>query len=176
MYDGWWQSEAYFADVAKEIRQEFTFRNKIEGPTLSLLTKIQNCNSVCLNIRRTDFLNNPTLNTTSLAYFERAAQYMIGALDTPSFFVFSDDIEWCLENIKLAAPTTFVTHDHKGHKFGNYLQMMAACHHFIIPNSSFAWWAVWLNDAPNKVVVAPQKWLNGDFNTNDLVPEHWVRL
>ena len=67
-----------------------------------------------------------------------------------SLFVFSDDIEWCQENLSFDVPTTFVTHDYKGPKFQYYLHLMCLCDHFIIPNSTFAWWAAWLSNSPQK--------------------------
>ena len=140
IYDGWWQSEKYFQSVADQIRQEFTFKKAILPNSLSLLQNIQQSNSICLNVRRTDFLKSNALNTTNLDYFLRGVDYIVERIDKPAFFIFSDDIDWCRQNINLKHPTTIVTHDLKGEKFGNYLQLMKACKHFIIPNSSFAWW------------------------------------
>ena len=72
-----------------------------------------------------------------------------------------------------------VSYEHKGNKFGNYLKLLSACHHFIIPNSSFAWWGVWLSNQQNKIVIAPRAWygekkLNDE--TIDLIPDNWIRI
>ena len=177
VYEGWWQSEQYFAEVADEIRADFTFKEGILPSSAEVHQKIQTTNSVCLNVRRTDFLKVPWLNSTDMDYFLRAVKYMAEHVADPSFFVFSDDIEWCRENIRLDYPVTIVGHEHKGRKFGNYQQLMKACKHFIIPNSSYAWWAVWLNENPSKVVVAPKIWFaDAEINTGDVIPESWVRL
>ena len=64
--------------------------------------------------------------------------------DNLHFYIFSDEIEWCKENINWDLPITFVDHSVKGPKFSNYFQLMISCNHFIIPNSTFAWWAAWL--------------------------------
>ncbi|MEM8906560.1 MAG: alpha-1,2-fucosyltransferase, partial [Bacteroidota bacterium] len=176
-YDGWWQSETYFRTVAPEIRKAFRFKTPVLEAARPLLEKIEQHNSICLNVRRTDFLKVDTLNTTNLAYFERGAQYLAERITEPHFFIFSDDIEWCQKNIQLPHPIQVVGHEIKGRKFGNYLQLMKACKHYIIPNSSFAWWAIWLNERPEKIVVAPKNWFNDpDINTTDLVPSNWVRL
>lgn len=177
LYDGWWQSEKYFSSVADHIRKEFVFIDPIIPKSTALFEKIQTTNAICLNVRRTDFLKVTALNTTNLDYFLRAAKYMAERIDQPHFYVFSDDIEWSAANIKLDHPTTIVTHDHKGRKYGNYLQLMKACKHYIIPNSSFAWWAIWLNESKEKIVVAPKNWFtDSTFDTADLVPQNWVRL
>lgn len=177
VYDGWWQGEKYFENVKKEVREAFSFKQGILPESRELHEKIMSTNSVCLNVRRTDFLTTPTLNATNLEYFLEAAKQMGEMIEAPHFFIFSDDIEWCAENIVLDYPIDIVSHEVKGWKFGNYLQLMKSCKNFIIPNSSFAWWAVWLNENQDRKVIAPKNWFNeGDFNTSDLVPEEWLRI
>ncbi|MFK7809342.1 MAG: alpha-1,2-fucosyltransferase [Saprospiraceae bacterium] len=175
--EGWFQSPKYFEDIAPLIRKEFTFVKPVLEVSQDLLKKIKSTNAVCLNVRRTDFLKVDNLNTTNLEYFQEAARYIGDHVKNPTFFIFSDDVQWCLENIQLDHPTQVIGHEHKGEKFGNYMQLMIACKHYIIPNSSFAWWAVWLNANKNKKVVAPKNWFNDSaIDTSDLVPEDWVRL
>ena len=54
---------------------------------------------------------------------------------------------------------------------------MKYCDHHIIANSSFSWWAAWLNQNPNQLVIAPKKWFGEgfkDYNMKDFYPENWV--
>lgn len=177
IYEGWWQSERYFSEISEEVRKIFTFVAPILKYSKPLFKKINNTNSICLNVRRTDFLKVDDLNTTNKNYFLNAAAKMATLVDNPHFFIFSDDVEWCAENLQLAHPTTLVDHSHKGEKFGNYLQLMKACKHYIIPNSSFAWWAVWLNENEEKRVIAPRNWFNSEaYDTSDLVSKEWMRM
>ena len=177
IYEGWWQSERYFSPIAEDIRRVFRFKKPILEKSQKLAKQIEKVNSVCLNVRRTDFLKTESLNTTNKSYFLRSVEKIAERVSEPHFFIFSDDVEWCAENLNLEFPTTLVSHDHKGEKFGNYMQLMKACKHFIIPNSSFAWWAVWLNEHEEKIVIAPKNWFNGDeYDTSDLVPKEWIRM
>lgn len=177
VYEGWWQSERYFADIAEIIRREFSYSIPLLPGARAMLDRIQSSQSVCLNVRRTDFLQVDNLNTTDRDYFLRSADYLAERLSDPVFFVFSDDLEWCEQHLQLPYPVVFVPHRIKGEKFGNYHQLMQACRHYIIPNSSFAWWAVWLNDHPDKMVIAPRRWFNEPgIDTSDLVPDDWIRL
>ena len=177
IFEGWFQSHRYFSDITPLIKQRFTFKNAILPKSQDLLHKIKTTNAVCLNVRRTDFLKVDTLNTTNLAYFLKAAKLIAERTKDPEFFVFSDDVAWCRQHILLDHPVTVVGHEHKGEKFGNYMQLMIACRHFIIPNSSFAWWAVWLNDDVDKIVVAPKNWFTDPtIDTSDLVLDSWLRI
>ena len=177
IYEGWWQSEQYFSEVREEIKQEFSFKHPNLPLSENLFQKIEATNSVCLNVRRTDFLKVATLNTTTKTYFLNAVDLMANKVPSPHFFIFSDDIPWCRENLQLPYPFEVIGHEHKGQKFGNYLKLMKTCKHFIIPNSSFAWWAVWMNDQPDKIVIAPKNWFSEeDIDTSDLVPKSWIRI
>lgn len=177
IYNGWFQSPRYFAGVEDRVREHFRFARPILPESRELLARIEGTNAVCLNVRRTDFLKDATLNATDLAYFLRGVDYFGQTLEAPHFFVFSDDVAWCRENFELPFPTEVVGHEHKGFKFGNYLHLMQRCRHYLIPNSSFAWWAAWLNEGADKVVVAPKNWFaDPEIDTSDLVPAAWVRL
>lgn len=173
---GYWQSEKYFANIANEIIDDFTLKHPVLKSSLRLYNDIVSKNAVCINFRRTDFLNN-ALGVTSMEYYEKAISYIIDNVADPYFFVYSDDIAWCHQNFFITQPFSIIDHTHKGEKFGNYFLLMQSCKHFIIPNSSFAWWAAWLAKHPNKIVIAPSIWfVNANHNTSDLIPEQWIRL
>jgi hypothetical protein len=92
------------------------------------------------------------------------------------FFVFSDDYEWAKDNLVFDAPTIFVKPSPDGLECHD-LYAMSLCKHNVIANSSFSWWGAWLNQNPNKIVVAPRKWfVAGPQTTNDLIPESWIRI
>jgi hypothetical protein len=179
--DGYWQSDKYFKPIEAIIRKDFSFAPFTLQKNFELANKITVNNSVCINIRRGDFVNDKHSNKrhgfVGLEYVANAVKLVSTSVQNPSFYVFSDEIEWCKENIKLPFPTIFIDNTHAGDKFADYLQLMTLCKHFIIPNSSFAWWAAWLNTNPDKIVVAPKKWFNnGPTDTQDILPEGWIKL
>ncbi len=95
--------------------------------------------------------------------------------DDYHFYVFSDDINWCIATLSDLSPhMRFVNCPSIYHAL--YLQSL--CQHNIISNSSFAWWAAWLNKNPNKVVIAPKQWFvpNNQSNSNDIIPAGWYQL
>lgn len=179
--NGFWQTEKYFADIANVIKQDFEFKHLLSGSTLDLANKIESVNSVCVNVRRADFVNNPIASKHHGAigtdWYAEAIKIIKTKVSNPEIFVFSDEVEWCEQNLKFDLPTTYVTHEHKGPKFNFYLDLMTRCKHFVIPNSTFGWWAAWLANYPEKTVIAPNRWfLAENVDSSDIIPKNWIRL
>lgn len=180
---GYWQSPKYFSDIEDVIKKAFTFKKPLSPIASELSKQILNTEAVCINVRRGDFVHLKTANAMHgvlpIEYYHHAINLIAEKINTPHFFIFSDDIEWCTENIKSPYPLTIVNHDYAGKKFKDYLQLMICCKHFIIPNSTFAWWAAWLNTHKEKIVIAPQNWFQDkklNAETFDLMPENWMRI
>lgn len=175
--DGYWQSEKYFIDIADVIREDLT--PKVSGSdTYEVLKEsITQCNAVSIHIRRGDYVTNSKANCyfkpCEAEYYQKAIQYLVKYISNPVFFVFSDDILWAKANFKIDFPTYFV----EGNSAQEDLWLMASCGYQIIANSTFSWWGAWLNQQPDKIVIAPQTWFSTKrFNTQDLLPETWIRL
>ncbi len=176
-FSGYWQTERYFKEIEPLIRSEFTFKEAMGAKQQELLEKIKNSNSVCVNVRRGDFLTNANLGFQGADYFQRAQPIVQERVKDPTYFVFSDEVDWCEANLRFDGPVNFVSHDFAGRKFQDYLRLMAGCKHYIIPNSSFAWWAVWFNQSNDKLVIAPKVWFRDtSLNTKDLLPADWIRV
>jgi hypothetical protein len=179
--DGFWQSYKYFEAFESEIRKEFSFRNKFDDINEQLSIEIQSTNSVCLNVRRLDFVSSHKTNkfhgVCDMDYFNRAIAIIASRITDFKIFVFSDDIPWCQENMKTNYPMQIVGPEYAGEKYQYKFRHMSLCKHFIIPNSTFGWWAAWLNNDPDKIVIAPKKWFNDPtIDTRDLIPEGWIRI
>jgi hypothetical protein len=174
---GYWQTYKYFEQFESIMRNDFSFTNKVSGSAEEMLNKIKSCNSVLINVRRTDYLNTDYHGVMGNDYINKGVNIINSKIDNPHYFIFSDDIQWCVDNIKLDKPMTIVDHSYKGDKFGYYLQLMIACKHFIIPNSTFAWWAAWLNPDRNNMVITPYNWFTDpNINTSDLILPSWMRI
>ncbi len=176
--DGLWQSEKYFKDFRDDILSLYNF-NKIKNKekNISFLKKIDFSKSICLNVRRTDFINNPEHNVVNINYYKNAVSNFINILgNNPEIYVFSDDLEWCKKNLKFNN-INFVEHEYAGHKFYDYLYLMSSFKNFIIPNSSFGWWACWLSKYKDKIIMTPERWSGLiDESLIDIVPPEWQRI
>ncbi len=177
--DGLWQSENYFKNFRNEILNLYNF-DKINKKkrNIEFIKKIDLSKSICLNVRRTDFLNNPEHNVSSIKYYINAINKFKEIIGSKfKVYIFSDDLEWCKENLEFIDDKEFVEHEYAGHKFYDYLYLMSSFKNFIIPNSSFAWWACWLSKQKNKNVVTPKKWSGlVDESLIDVVPSKWIRI
>jgi hypothetical protein len=88
-------------------------------------------------------------------------------------FIFSDDIDWCKENLNIKYDHTFIENTEPIED----IRLMTSCNHNVIANSTFSWWGAWLNTNPSKIVIAPKKWFNDSrINIMDLIPKEWTRL
>ncbi len=176
---GYWQSERYFKVIEDIIRRVFAFKTSLSARNQELADEIASCNAVSLHIRRGDYANNAKTNAThglcSLDYYKAAVHYISTRVKQPVFFIFSDDIAWVKDNLKMDFPCHYVDHnvDAESH---NDMRLMSLCQHHIIANSSFSWWGAWLNPRVEKIVVAPRKWFANGTKTEDLFPQGWVTL
>jgi len=174
---GYWQNFRYFESISNIIKEDFSFIQPIGENCIPILNKIKNCNSVCLNVRRTDFINNSTHKTLDSNYYKKAEQIISKSIKNPVFFVFSDDIEWCKKNINPDYETHFIEHEYAGEKFKDYLNLMSNCKHFIIPNSSFALWAAWFSTNKDKEIILPEFWLyNPIIKTEEVFNHPFIKI
>jgi hypothetical protein len=178
---GYWQSERYFADAATAIRADFTFRQPLSEANAAIAEKIgAGGTAVSLHVRRgdyvTDLRTNAILGALAVDYYRCAIRYLAERIETPEFFIFSDDISWVRAQLQIDYPCHYIDHN-CGHESYNDMRLMGLCSHHIIANSSFSWWGAWLNACPDKIVVAPSHWFaDRSIYVDDLFPEGWVRL
>jgi len=176
---GYWQSEQYFADVADVIRQEFSFKLKLEGRNKEMAERISSENAVSLHVRRGDYVKDKktlaTHGVCSLEYYQLAVSLLVEQVKKPVFYVFSDDIPWVRDNLRIDFPVHYVDHN-TGSQSYNDMRLMSLCKHHIIANSSFSWWGAWLNPDAGKIVYTPKNWFANGTDTSDLIPASWVRI
>lgn len=177
--DGFWQSEKYFKDKRLTLLEDFSYRKEPSIKNTLLLKEIKTNDAVSLHVRRGDYASNKSTNAyhglTSLDYYKTAVELISKNVKNPHFYIFSDEPEWCKKNLQIDFPTVYISHNKDG---SEDMRLMRHCKHNIIANSSFSWWGGWLNNHPNKIVIAPKVWFqNKESNDgSEIVPESWMRL
>tara|TARA_R110002167_G_scaffold168187_1_gene365822 strand:- start:1734 stop:2540 length:807 start_codon:yes stop_codon:yes gene_type:complete len=177
---GYWQSGKYFKTCADDIRKDFTFKTELSHKNKELADSIGSMNAVSLHVRRGDYVSNSKTQKThglcSLGYYQSAIEFISSEVSSPHFFIFSDDIDWVKNNLKIGFPVTYVGNNQGVDSF-NDMRLMSLCKHHVIANSSFSWWGAWLNPDPDKIVVAPKCWFyNYPVDTSDLYCDGWALL
>lgn len=177
-YDGYFQNENYFKHIRTRLIQDFSLKGNLDEKNVEMLNKIKESNSISVHIRRGDYVTLASANkfhgTCSLEYYAKAIEYISEKVGEPHFFLFSDDIPWVLENLKIDYPYTVV--DINGcEKAYCDIELMKNCKHNIIANSSFSWWGAWLNENPKKIVIAPKHWTAQRVKC-DIVPKGWKKI
>ena len=169
--EGCWQTEKYFADITDLLRQDFSFQNlSLSTQNQEFLDQIRQCVSVGVHVRRGDYLKAEDLygGICTEEYYQRAISRMKETVPFAEFFIFTNDVNWCKETMK---GEEFHIVDCNSEETG-YLDMMlmSECKHQIIANSSFSWWAAWLNRNEDKKIIAPKRWLNR-YDMSDIYTE-----
>lgn len=174
---GWYESPKYFDGIDDVLKKEFkpidmSFNNDI----MNMIDDIENCESVCVGIRRGDFQdqnNREYCFVCDESYYEKAIKKMENIVKSAKFYFFTDDPDWVKEQLNLPSDSVVVGDNLT--KYDNKLYIMSLCKHFIISNSSYVWWSQHLSENPNKKVIAPDRWRNYDYNLNtDIYEDNWI--
>jgi len=167
---GYFQSEKYFN--IKKIKELFEPTDEIKNYIITKYETQLKQNTCSIHVRRGDYLKLSAHHPVcDLEYYNKAIAMMPS--DT-KFLVFSDDIKWCKDNF-IGDRFEFIMEELDIID----LYLMSFCNNNIIANSTFSWWGAWLNNNKNKLVIAPSKWFGvakGDINTNDIIPENWIKI
>lgn len=174
---GYWQSEKYFKDIRQILLREFSFPQKAKEKTAQLCTELLAENSVSIHIRRSDYLSEQNRsvygNICTEQYYQNAIDYMEQHIENPQYYIFSDDLEWACNYFR--GNNYIVVDKNRGKDSYIDMYLMSQCKHNIIANSSFSWWAAWLNTNSEKKVLAPKRWFQNHDKEN-IVCEDWIRI
>ena len=164
--EGYFQSYKYFEEFKQDIINSFTFKFDILNKCQNIIS--QYLNPVAIHVRRGDYVKHPGYWAITPEYIQTALNCFLDQEYT--FLVFSDDIEWC----KQVFPEGVIFIE--GNNQFEDLCLMSLCDHSIIANSSYSWWGAYLNQNPNKKVIAPSNRFIPAKPLNDLYPKNWTTI
>lgn len=174
---GYFQAEDYFQELRNDLLKAFTLRGQLDVFNQSFIERINSGNSVSLHVRRGDYLGSP-FTLLDMDYYRKSIELIKGRVENPVFYVFSNDLDWVVENFDFDIELVLVNHN-VGEKSYLDLVLMSCCKHNIIANSSFSWWGAWLNQNEDKIVIAPSRWIHDtDYasTTDALFPKGWIKI
>ena len=121
---------------------------------------------VSIHVRRTDYLSLSHIHLNlSSEYYSNAISHF--STEKSIFIIFSDDVTFIQNEPLFQNLPNKVIVDNPDDEYCFWL--MSACTHNIIANSSYSWWASYINSNPDKLVIAPNRW----FGTSG--PQHKIR-
>lgn len=180
---GYWQSEKYFAQHKAVLDKIFTSWKMWDTASEYDLTVIEDAGprSTFLGVRRGDYVQKQDYHgLMPMEYYQEGLKIIAKKIGlTPVVYVFSDEPEWCADNLRIdypfvVLPCRMTTKKVLGREDID-MGLMSACHNAVIPNSTFSWWGAWLGQEKN--VVAPKKWFTTpDLDWKDIVPERWTQI
>lgn len=172
MVYGYFQSDRYFSNIKREILNEFSLKKQMHlintYPGIELIKKR---NSVCVSIKIEHNVDNDLYGVCKRDYWKRAITYMIGHVQDPLFFICSDNVDYVKKNI-IDCDRYDVIFQSKDFPVHITLAVMGMCKHYIIGNTSFGWWAQYFSENPDKIVLAPSKWMLTEIPV-DIYQEGW---
>jgi hypothetical protein len=177
---GIWQSPKYFEFYKNDIIKNFQIKESSIQNVLEKSRELKTSNSVSIHIRRGDYLRKPIILDW---HGIMPREYYINAFDTlnskkrvDKVYYFSDDPEWVKSELMPHIPGEIISNNISTSQYEDFY-LMQQCQNNIVANSSFSWWAAYLNPNPNKIVIAPKKWFNSaPNNTKDLFPPDWITI
>ena len=179
--EGYFQSEKYFIDIRDIIINQFTIKDDLSNYSKSILNLIITSKNTCsVHVRRGDFVNeiNQKIHgSCSLKYYITAIQKIQKIRKKTKFFVFSDDVNWCRENLKLE--NVIIINNNEKRIPHEDIHLMSLCDDNIISNSTFGWWGAWLNQNEFKTVIAPNRWFSNEkleLQSKFIVCNDWIKI
>ncbi len=176
---GYWQNDDIIEDYRDSLISESKPKHPISKANNHFLKSILSGNSVALHFRRGDYVSKPLSRKVhavcSNDYYYKGIEFLQKNINDLRFFIFSDDIRWVKNNFDFKKNLTYISNS--GPEF-EHLYLMSQCKHQITANSTFSWWAAWLNDNPEKIVITPEYWYY-DTKLNETtirIPRNWIKI
>lgn len=172
-YEGYWQALGYISDIRKQISKIYSFPS-INHYSQKVLSQILASDSVGIHVRRGDYLKDPDFGgICGERYYSRAIALFLSDENKHTFFVFSNDIEWCKSHFEelLFNQNIIYVDGNMGNESMYDMYLMSQCHNLIIANSTFSWWGAFLNDKGGSI-IAPSPWVDRDVQP-DIYEPSW---
>lgn len=171
--DGYFQSEEYFKQYREELLKQIQPKYEPEDEYLKALGEISNCNSVAVHVRRSDFKKDNCEFHYLLdeGYYRNAIKKIRLEVENPVFFWFSDDMDWVKKHIGADEDFRFVCIQ-TTHEDIDDMMLMRNCKHIITANSTFSWWAAWLNENKDAIRFVPSK----PYGMEKMIPSNWIKV
>lgn len=170
--DGYWQCPRYFDDIREDLIVMFTPKELSDEVKL-ISRELMDHNTCAVHVRRGDYRKKRRIYSRLQAI---GVQYYEAALKRPiekdcELYVFSNGPKEAKELVEsITGKSTICLADTLQINALEEWYLMRACQNQVIGNSTFSWWAAYLNNYKEKLVCAPNKYMGND----DIIPQAWL--
>ena len=161
--EGYYQSYSLLKNILPEIKSNINLDYFLSKNETELCKSIKNLNSVAIQIRVNDY---PV--EYNQVFFKKAVSIVLKSVNDPVFYLFSDNPEWCHNNLDL--PNEIITVN-TGSDMKDFAALVS-CNNFILSVGTFGWWGAMLSINIKKLVVYPKEY-KGIIN-EDFYPKEWI--
>lgn len=173
---GYWQSWKHFREAEAQLREDFRFAGAFSPAIAEKAALLESTESVAMHFRRGDYTQQVTVDYHGICgpeYYGNAVRQLPAGVQ---YYIFTNDPAWVRENLPAGISAEMLSGT-LSHTQYEDLYLMSRCRHQVIANSSYSWWAAWLNPYAGKKVIAPKQWFNqAQHNTQDLFPPNWITI
>lgn len=167
---GYFEDPQYFKSIENELKTKLVPIYPVSEKNQKFYKTIVEENSICVSFRKWEVGGREICGEE---YYKKAFAYILSKVHNPRFVIFSNDVEWVKTHFDLPADCLF---EENNNPIWEKVLLMSSCKHFVITNSTFAWWIQYLGMDPNKIVVSPGKWFENEQNRDLLIMDKFIAL
>lgn len=150
---GFWQNTSYFDKYLLDLKSQFQPNYNIDISVQTLWDQIVRKESIGIHVRRGDFVNLGW--DKGLEYYLKGMKWIQSQKEECCFYIFTDDKSWVRKQFAMRRDVTIIDISTQTSEIDEFF-LLSSCKHQIISESTFGWWAAYLNMNKDKLVVVPQ--------------------
>lgn len=177
---GEFKSEKYFEESIETIREEIVIDINLQKKIKSIITRIENTNSIAVLVQKKTINKNNLINDLQIDwdYLKQAVIYFQKHVTNPHFVILTDIEQENFDNLEIHFSKEIIQLYQNELEWRNLL-IMSKCKYLISDNSATSWWASWLNITPNRTVILPKYFIYDypEITHNKLgIIQNWIKL
>ena len=177
--DGCWISEKYFKGYSNLIREELKIKFELPNSYSRICNEISNKNSIAIHVRWFNKPNEDQTHNLTPEYYNKAITWIKEKIEKPHFFIFTDEPLHIGSKMNLESLDYTLIKNNliENNEIIDFI-LMKNCKHFVIANSTFSWWAAWLSENKEKIVISPEVTMTGltTWGQDYQVPDSWIKI
>ncbi len=156
--NGNWENWNYYSDLQEILYKDFRLKSEYNIRNNIFIDEISSNNSICVSIRKysDEFLSAKRKNIEE-KYYRKGIEIILDRVGDPSkqIVFFSNDIAWARDLVKQMDLQCKVLFESGDDSIYEKILAMKNCKHFVMSNSTFSFWTMFLSNSDNKMVVSP---------------------